>query len=801
MRIIFLGVSLFFLFNSLQAQEITVLSRELGTPLLNVTIFNENKSKSVLTNFDGKAEISKFGRSEILVFKHLSHLEYKTNMAEIQLKNNRVYLTQDQNMLQKVVLSVAKFAQKKQDIPQQIVSISSEEIRFSNSQTAADLLESSGQVFVQKSQLGGGSPMIRGFSTNRLLITVDGVRMNTAIFRSGNLQNVISIDPFAVGQAEVILGPGSVVYGSDAIGGVMNFYTLKPRFSMKGETSFSGNAVTRYATANNEKTVHADFNAGRRNWSFLSSITYSDFGDLKMGSHGPKEYLREEYAVRRDGEDVVIDNPDTKVQVPTGYDQINLLQKIAYMADDNWVFNLGIYYSTTSDLPRYDRLYQKRGGQLRSAEWYYGPQTWFSGNFQIDKTGNGKVYDKAQFTGAYQYFEESRNNRDFGKDILYNSEENVDAYSANFDFEKDFEKNKLFYGLEYVLNNVFSEAKQTDISNNSFFPNASRYPDGSSWQSLAAYSSFQWHINPELVLQTGARYNHIFLKADFDNSIFDFPFENADLSTGALTGSTGLSWQPVESIVWKLNLSTAFRAPNIDDVGKIFDSEPGSVVVPNPDLKPEHAYNAEAGVNWKITESVRIDLVSFYTHLDNALVRRDFDLNGVSTIEYQGEPSDVQAIQNAANAYVYGFEGGIEVKFITKLKLRSHLTITKGKEEQDDGNSAPLRHAAPLFGNAHLVWKDKKLTIDLFGEYNGQFDFEDLAPSEQGKTYLYAIDQNGNPYSPSWYTINLSGKYEINENWQTTASLENITDQRYRTYSSGISAAGRNLILAVNYSF
>ncbi|MCJ7757655.1 MAG: TonB-dependent receptor plug domain-containing protein, partial [Gillisia sp.] len=403
MRSIFLIASFFFLFNSLQAQEITVLLRELGTPLLNVTIFNENKSKSVLTNFDGKAEISKFGMNEILVFKHVSHLEYKTTRAKIQLKNNRVYLDQDENMLQKVVLSVVKFAQNKQDIPQQIVSISSEEIRFSNAQTAADLLESSGQVFVQKSQLGGGSPMIRGFSTNRLLITVDGVRMNTAIFRSGNLQNVISIDPFAVGQAEVILGPGSVVYGSDAIGGVMNFYTLKPRFSMKGETSFSGNVVTRYATANNEKTVHADFNAGRRNWSFLSSITYSDFGDLKMGSHGPKEYLREEYAVRRDGEDVVIDNPDPKVQLPTGYDQINLLQKIAYMADDNWVFNLGIYYSTTSDLPRYDRLHQKRGGQLRSAEWYYGPQTWFSGNFQIDKTGNGKVYDKAQFTGAYQY--------------------------------------------------------------------------------------------------------------------------------------------------------------------------------------------------------------------------------------------------------------------------------------------------------------------------------------------------------------------------------------------------------------
>jgi hemoglobin/transferrin/lactoferrin receptor protein len=94
-----------------------------------------------------------------------------------------------------------------------------------NPQTSADLLANSGHVFVQKSQLGGGSPMIRGFSTNRVLITVDGIRLNNAIFRGGNVHNVISINPFNIEKTEIILGSGSVIYGSDAIGGVMNFYT------------------------------------------------------------------------------------------------------------------------------------------------------------------------------------------------------------------------------------------------------------------------------------------------------------------------------------------------------------------------------------------------------------------------------------------------------------------------------------------------------------------------------------------------------------------------------------------------
>ncbi|MGM1054592.1 MAG: TonB-dependent receptor plug domain-containing protein [Bacteroidota bacterium] len=799
MRVL-LGLLIFSFFNISYAQEITVLDRESKAPLSNVAIYNKEKTKSTLTNFDGIADISGFLSDQILIFKHVSHHELRIKKSDIKL-SYKVYLIPDENQLQEVVLSVSKFAQNKRDLPRQVVSITSEEIQFSSSQTAADLLESSGKVYVQKSQQGGGSPMIRGFSTNRLLITVDGVRMNNAIFRSGNLQNVISIDPLAIERAEVILGPGSVIFGSDAVGGVMNFYTLTPEFAMGRNTVVSGSAYSRYASASDEKTIHADFNIGRKNWVFLTSITYSDFGDLKMGSHGPDEYLRNEYVIKSNGNDRIVSNQDPRIQKPTGYNQINMLEKIRYMPNEFWDFSLNFMYSTTSDFPRYDRLIQKRNGQLRSAEWYYGPQTWFMGNFKIDKKGSGVFYDNAQLTAAYQYFKESRNNRDLGSNLLFNSEENVDAWSVNLDYEKKFENNKLNYGVEYVLNEVSSEGRQINRITGNSNADMPRYPDGSSWQSLAAYSGFQWELHPDLTLQTGARYNHIFLKADFEDTIYEYPFKNADLSTGALTGSAGLSWDPSEKINWKLNFSTAFKAPNIDDVGKIFDSEPGSVVVPNPDLKPEYAYNGEIAVNWKISQAIRVDIAAFYTHLDNALIRRNFSFNGVETIEYQGEPSNVQAIQNAASAYVYGFEGGIVINFSPSLLLNSQMTITEGKEELDNGTTDPLRHAAPLFGNTHLVWKGDKLKLDLFVEYNGQFDNEDLATSEQGKAYLYAIDQNGNPYAPSWYTINFTGQYEISANWQATASLENITDQRYRTYSSGIAAPGRNLILAFKYSF
>ena len=176
-----------------------------------------------------------------------------------------------------------------------ILSQKEKEIILQNPQTSADLLSQSGKVFVQKSQLGGGSPIIRGFATNRVLLNVDGIRMNNAIFRSGNVQNVISIDPNSIQNTEVILGPGTMIYGSDAIGGVMNFYTFQPMFSETNEPNLFGAVFSRWSSANQEKTMHFDVNIGLKKWSFLTSFTLSDYGDLTMGKYGPSDYLRMDY--------------------------------------------------------------------------------------------------------------------------------------------------------------------------------------------------------------------------------------------------------------------------------------------------------------------------------------------------------------------------------------------------------------------------------------------------------------------------------------------------------------------------
>ena len=786
---------------TLNAQQIKVLNKITQEPVYGVAIYNKDKSKSVITNFDGEASLGRFDNDEIIYFQHLTHV-LKVLTKEFIANNNIVYLESNTQGLEQIVISASNFEQNKRDIPQRIINLNVADVEFSNPQTSADLLEHTGQVYVQKSQMGGGSPMIRGFSTNRLLITVDGVRMNNAIFRGGNLHNVIAIDPLAIQNTEVILGAGSVIYGSDAVGGVMGFYTHKPKLSYSDSLFVNANSAIRYASANMEKMGHLDMNFGFKKWGFLTNVSYTDFGDLKMGSNGPVDYLRPEFAIRVDETDIIVENDDARIQKQTAYNQINLMQKVRYEASENLSFDLGLHYSTTSNIPRYDRLIRYRRENLRSAEWYYGPQRWFMSSLNISKiSSRSNLYDKVKATLAYQNFQESRSDRDFGSSVRNQREEAVDAYSLNIDFEKLLSnKVQVFYGLEYVFNKVKSDGQEFSIETENTSNDISRYPNGASWQSAAAYASLKYKPNVKFVFQSGLRFNYIASEANFEenNQFLNLPFRASKNKSAAVTGTAGVSWVPTSILEWRLNASSAFRAPNIDDIGKVFDSEPGSVVVPNENLKPEYAYGGEMGLKMNF-KNITFDLSTYYTYLDNALVRRDYTLNGETEIMYDGELSNVQAIQNASKAWIYGFEVSMEANLSRNLKLTSQYNIIGGTEE-DNGIEVPVRHVSPAFGNTHLVWDNREFKIDFFANYNGELAFNQLAPSEIEKDYIYALDKGGNPYAPSWYTLNFRTQYQFSQALSLTTAIENITDQRYRPYSSGISSAGRNFIVALKYS-
>ncbi|MBC6490950.1 TonB-dependent receptor plug domain-containing protein [Flavihumibacter stibioxidans] len=736
------------------------------------------------------------------------------NLVQAMAQQPPTDTTKKVEELHEVIFSFNKWEQQLNEVPNKITKINRAQVLFRQPQTAADMLAQGGSVFIQKSQLGGGSPMIRGFATNRVLLVMDGVRMNNAIYRSGNLQNVISIDPLALESSEVVFGPGSLIYGSDAIGGVMDFHSLEARFARDEKLLVKGSAMVRHATANQEKTIHADFNLAGRKMSWLSSVSFSSFDDLKMGRHGGQDrYLRTEYVERINGRDSIIKNADPRIQRFTGYDQLNILQKLRFRITDQLQLQYSFTYAGTGTAPRYDRLIQYRSGSLRFAEWNYGPMLWRMHTLHLAHNRKTALYDNARFTASYQNYAESRIDRTRGKTIRNKQAESVNALSFNWDASKTLGKAQLFWGAEYVHNKIGSKGWQTDIQNGTAAPAVSRYPDNSSWFSSGIYGSYKINFRPDWTFSSGIRYSYNGLDADFDKTYIPFPYESANLRDGAVTFNAGMVHRPTDN--WQLNgnISTGYRMPNIDDIGKLFESAPGNITVPNPDLEPEYAWNFELGAvftnpgEYSPENGLRLELNVFHTILDNAIVRRPASLNGMDSILFDGILSRVEALKNAAKATVWGLQAAAQVPVGRYFSARINANYITGRETDDNTDAAenaeklPLRHAPPFYGNAAMVFTKGKWQLELNSFYNSAISNENLAPSEQSKTDIYALGSDGKPYAPDWYTVNLKTAYRFSKNLQAGLGWENMTNQRYRPYSSGLVAAGSNWIISLRASW
>ncbi len=787
--------------NYAYSQFIEVLDASNLRPLEGVSIYN-SEQKSVITNTRGKANLDSFAESDTLYFRYYGYENkklIKSEVAGMVLLSEKIFETEQ------IVVSANKWEQDKKEIPNEIVKVSQKEIAFNNPQTSADLLGQTGQVYIQKSQMGGGSPMFRGFNANSVLIVVDGVRMNNAIYRSGNLQNIISLDASAMEEVEVIFGPGSVMYGSDALGGVMDFHTRKARFATEKNLLVGGSGFVRYASANHEKTGNLTLNIAGRKLASLTTFTFTDFDDLRVGSQRPdKEGYQDwgkrlEYVERVDGKDSVLTNSNPLIQRQTGYSQWNLMQKFTYQISDNLQAEYALHYTSSSDIPRYDRLIQRRNGNLRFAEWYYGRQFWLMNYGKLTWFANKKAFDAMRLIVSNQQIEESRHNRNFGKDWLGSRTEKVSMTSFNLDFDKDVKgdkKHQLFYGLDINYNDVNSSAIQTNIVSNETHPLDTRYPDGGSTMLMAAaYLNYKWNISEKLTATAGTRYTQIMTKAKFESKEFyDFPFDEANVNTGALNGSVGLAYRPTESWQLNLNLSSGFRAPNVDDLGKVFDSQPGSVVVPNPNLSPAYTYNAEIGIEKTFFNRVRLSATGYYTILNDAMVLRPSTFNGQDSIVYDGVLSGVVSYQNTDIGYIYGLSTKLDAAITDKLKFNTTFNYVYGF---DDVAEIRLPDTPPAFGLVSLQYKNKRFRVEGFVNYQLRSeDFDKLSPEDQGDAIFYPEN-----FIPSWWTLNLRSSYQINKVLSVNASAENILDKYYLPYASGIGGAGRNFILALRANF
>ncbi len=775
------------------SQKATIVDETTGKPVVDVFIYHEDKESVSYTNEKGVADLSVFPKG-LLFFQHPSYhqqsIAYLGNDLNIVMKEKIMSFNE-------VVISANKWEQEEESISQKIMTVNKKTIQFQNPQTAADLLSNSGQVFVQKSQLGGGSPKIRGFAANSVLLVVDGVRMNNAIFRSGNLQNIINIDPNALESSEVIFGPGSVIYGSDALGGVMDFHTIEPNWSTDQITDVTSNGLIRYSSAANERTGHIDISVSQQKFTFFHSSTYTAFDDLKAGSRRSNgyegEFERRFYVKRINGEDQLVRNNNVNVQRFSGYNLFNTISKIKYRLSENSDISYGFYYSTTSDIPRYDNLTEtihQNTDSLAAAEWYYGPQEWQMHNLRYSLFNNNSLFDQARITLAYQKFNESRNDRNFGDDRLRTRTEKVNMLSISLDFDKAYTNSNLYYGVDFYHNDIQSSAFRRNIETNEITSTASRYPDGGSdFSSFSIYGSYVSKLTEKITFNSGVRFNSLNLKAETTNAqALATNSAELDLNNTAVNGSVGMAMNLNDNNKISFNISTGFRAPNVDDIGKVFDVG-NSIVVPNPDLEPEYSLSYEFAYQRKTDRSL-FKIVAFHSRLFDAIIDGPFLLNGSPTAEIDGETLEVFAKVNTGDAEIYGGSLIFTAEVADNWAISKTISFTDGK---DISNNEPLRHTTPFFGKASITYRYKKIRSEFYIEYNTDRDRDDIPTSEiDRKPYLYTSSG-----TPGWYTMNLKSSYQINEHFNVNIGLENILDQHYRPYTSGISAPGRNFILAL----
>jgi hemoglobin/transferrin/lactoferrin receptor protein len=757
-------------------------------PIEHVAVFNNTRERAAITDSLGQIDLSIFLPSDTISFQHPS---YETaTLIKYELTGDLIMLERKRILIEEYVISASKSRERRLIIPNMVDVLDEEQLRESSGMTAAEILEGTGNIMVQRTQGGGGSPILRGFEANKVLLVVDGVKLNNAIYRSGHLQNSITIDQAVLERTEVIFGPSSVMYGSDALGGVIHYYTKDPDLTRDSVSHFGSQAYVQYATASQGWVAHADVSLGRQKWGSLTSITFKDLGDIRMGSRRSTDLgdwgKRMHFVDRVNGVDSTLVNEDPLTQKNTGYRQLDLIQKLRYAPSRyvDWVLNMQL--STSSDIDRLDKLNDYSGTSLKYASYYYGPQNRALISLKNTVKKETRLFTNVTSIAAYQRIDEDRFSRQFRNEELLTQEEDVHVLSLNLDLYKVWNTHhKLNYGADFSYNQVKSQAWYEHIITGVQVPAQTRYPDGGSetW-STSAYASYKWTLSDKVLLNGGARYNWGTLLSRFEDT--QLPFDQIEIRHGALTGSAGLVFTPTES--WQINaiLSSGFRNPNVDDYGKV-RAKDGDITVPSGTLAPEYTYNAELGIRLNLQHLLQLEVVGYYSLLKHAIVRTDAQINGEDSLFYDGDYYNIITNYNAGRASIYGGSLGVRSSPGRYVLLSGTLNYTRGYNLSDD---VPLGHIPPLFGRSSITYRRDRFFIEGWVVYQGWKHLEDFSP--------YGEDNEGEAMEegfPAWWTANLKGGITLGKHFDLMLALENLFDQFYKAYASGVSAPGRNFIL------
>jgi outer membrane receptor protein involved in Fe transport len=644
--------------------------------------------------------------------------------------------------LANVVVSASRQQISTLKTPYSVSVFQQKDIEKLASRATPDMLSNIPGVFVQKTNLGGGSAFVRGLTGNQTLLIIDGIRFNNSTFRYGPNQYLNTIDPSIISKIELLKGSGSVQYGSDALTGVVNFFTLQPEFTAR--KTFGGQLSARVATEGMELSEQFKMTYSSENTGIVFVGANKQFGDILRGG-------------------------GLGLQRPTGYNEWDYFGKIRQQLSKIWVLE-GLIQSTQQtqvpvfhkvqlenfkinemDLQKYQRSYLKAIGQ------YENP-----------------IFKKIEFSLSQQTSIEQRKLQKNASTTLRAERDEINTLGILADVQSQFSSTwSAHSGIDYFNDRINSSREDNNLTNNSIKALRGLYPNNAGYQYQSVYSIHHLDLDAWQV-ETGLRYHQNVA------SLPDTTLGLTQVKSSALVYSLGVARAISQGISLYANTSSGFRAPNMDDLGSLgivdFRYE-----LPAFDLKPEYSQNYEVGI--KISKAKFFqELTLFQTDLENLITR----IKTSNVI--QAYP--VYEKRNVDKAFLRGGEWSGRYELSNSFSAKANISYVYG---QSVTLNEPMRRIPPLHGGFSLSYARKNLFLNselLFAAAQDRLSAGDKA------------DNRMNPLgTPGWAIINLQANYSLNAHFSVSLQAQNMGDVDYRMHGSGINGVGRSLWGQIHFKF
>lgn len=649
------------------------------------------------------------------------------------------------------------------DVAAAAESISAEALEEGAVRTLPEALGETAGVSVQKTSYGQGSPYLRGFTGFRTLLLVDGIRLNHPAFREGANQYWNTVDSTSLESLEIVRGAGSVLYGSDAVGGTVQALTRSPEFAAEGQTLATGRLFTRASTAERSLTGRAEGTLSEGRCALLAGVTGKTFGDLEGGK-------------------------DTGRQRKTGYDELDYDVKLRLKLDDDRELTLAYQNVAQDDIWRTHRT--PYGVSYHGTAVGSEPRHVFDQNRQLAyarylDAAPTRLYDRLTATAYWQ--NQSEDKDVVKKDGAHSTDGfDIDTYGALSELQKDTGFGLLVYGAEWVHDVV--DSYRTTYSAVRAPKHAIQGPvgDDADVDTAAAFAEHRTPLDDRWTATPGARLTWVQADVGRYEDFTQSPHAPASLSRDwtDLCGSFKLARRMLDDESWSLygSVAQSFRAPNLSDLTRFDDARSGDIEIPSPDVDPEHFVTGELGSRVD-TGALQWHAAYFYTWIDGLILRAP---TGVGT-EYTKD--------NGGDGYVHGFETTLVCGLGAGWSTRNGFTWMEGYSDNADGLTEPVR-TMPLtvFSALRRTSTGGRLWIEA--GVKGADKEDRLTAADKSDTQRIPPDG-----TPGYAVCNLRAGWRATDLLTLGAAVENVLDADYRVHGSGSNEPGRNLVVTASCVF